>query len=91
MADTLKEDNEGIFSHFGTGTNNGRLLDEKGRLTEAALRDLKDFKFNELLNLEEKIKNSRLPTDDLFGIKRRFCQVCETGCTGYEPNTIVVP
>jgi hypothetical protein len=91
MADTLKEDKEGEFSHFGTSSQNMRMVDERGRLTDAALNELREFKYNELLNLEEKIKNSRLPTEDLFGIKRRFCQVCETGCTGYEPNTIIVP
>lgn len=92
MADTLQEDKDGEFSHFGSnGNQNSRVFDERGRLTEAAKSELREFKYNELLNLEEKIKNSRLPTEDFFGIKRRFCQVCETGCSGYEPSTIVVP
>jgi hypothetical protein len=41
--------------------------------------------------LEEKIKNARVPTEDIFGIKRRFCTVCEQGCNGYEPNILLVP
>jgi hypothetical protein len=43
------------------------------------------------MNLEEKIKNSRLPTEDLFGIKRSFCKVCENGCNGYEANVLMAP
>jgi hypothetical protein len=52
--------------------------------------ELREFKQDELLSLEEKIKNSRLPSDDLFGIKRRFCTVCEQGCPGYEPSSLIV-
>jgi hypothetical protein len=43
------------------------------------------------MNLEEKIKNSRLPAEDLFGIKRSLCKVCENGCTGYEANVLMAP
>jgi hypothetical protein len=66
-------------------------MDENGQLSKALMADLKDLKYNELLNLEEKIKNSRLPTEDLFGIKRRLCTVCEGCCSGYEPNTLMGP
>jgi hypothetical protein len=55
------------------------------------LADLKDFKYYELMNLEEKIKNSRLPTEDLFGIKRSLCKVCESSCSGYEANVLMAP
>ena len=32
-----------------------------------------------------------MPTDDIFGVKRRFCTVCEKGCIGYQPSTLMVP
>lgn len=45
----------------------------------------------ELLILEESIKNARQPSEDLFGIERRFCNVCEEGCIGYQPHQILFP
>ena len=53
--------------------------------------DLKEFKVEELRTLEEKVKNARLPTEDLFGISRRFCTVCEQACQGYQAITLAVP
>ena len=37
------------------------------------------------------MQNARQPSEDIFGIKRRFCQVCEAGCIGYELNSMMVP
>jgi len=88
MAETIREDKEGNFSSFVVA-NQDKYMDEHGHLSKALMADLKDLKYNELLNLEEKIKNSRLPTEDLFGIKRRLCTVCEGACSGYEPNNLI--
>lgn len=90
MADTLKEDKDGKFSQFAVAGHD-KYMTENGQLTQALLADLKDFKYNELLNLEEKLKNSRLPSEDLFGIKRGLCKVCESGCSGYEANVLMAP
>ena len=90
MADTLKEDKDGEYSQFIVAGQD-RYMNENGQLTQALLADLKDFKQTELMNLEEKIKNSRLPTEDLFGIKRSLCKVCENGCNGYEANVLMAP
>lgn len=90
MADTLKEDKDGEYSQFIVAGQD-RYMNENGQLTQALLADLKDFKQTELINLEEKIKNSRLPAEDLFGIKRSLCKVCENGCTGYEASVLMAP
>ena len=52
--------------------------------------DIREAKYEQLMELEERLRVSRLPYEDLFGIKRRFCSVCEDGCPGYEPNTLIV-
>lgn len=90
MSETLKEDKEGQFSSI-VKPSDELHMDEDGNISKALIDDLREFKAEELLNLEESIKNARLPTEDLFGIKRRFCKVCEKGCTGYLPNTLMVP
>ncbi len=78
MSEAIEEDKSGEYASI---INKKRLegtgVDEKGNLSKGLLDDLRDFKQDELLNLEEAIKNARLPTEDIFGIRRRFCTVCE--------------
>ena len=90
MADTLKEDREGQFSKFVQGVDH-QYVDNTGVLSKAMLDEIRDIKQQELHDLEEKLLNSRIPAEDLFGIKRRMCTVCESSCAGYEPNTLMVP
>lgn len=94
MIDTIDGDKEGqydsIVAEKKKRTQN--MIDEFGNLSRDMLDDLKEFKHDLLVNLEENLKNARVPTEDIFGIKRRLCQVCEaTGCNGYEPGTLMVP
>ena len=77
MSDTLKEDKDGEYSNFVVAKDLSNAVDENGRITKNMMDDLREFKRDELMNLEENINNARLPTPDMFGIKRRFCKVCE--------------
>jgi hypothetical protein len=65
-------------------------MDENGLISKGMIDDIREAKYEQLLELEEKLRSSRLPYEDLFGIKRRTCTVCEEGCPGYEPNALVV-
>jgi hypothetical protein len=65
-------------------------MDENGYISKGMIDDIREAKYEQLLELEEKLKTSRLPFEDLFGIKRRVCSVCEDGCPGYEPNALMV-
>jgi hypothetical protein len=58
-------------------------------LTNDFKLELQEFKEEELEKLELSLKNARLPTEDIFGVKRRFCKVCEQGCIGYEPQKMM--
>lgn len=90
MTDTLKEDKDG--EEYGLlSTKVDRAIDEFGFLTAEFKNELREFKEEELIKLEESIKNARKPSEDIFGIKRRFCTVCEQGCIGYEANNIIIP
>lgn len=89
MTDTIKEDKHGDYHLISTKLD--RALDEHGFLTQEFKDELRDFKEDELLRLEEAIKNARPPADDIFGVKRRFCTVCEQGCQGYEANNTIIP
>ena len=60
-----------------------------GTLTEVFKNELRDLRDDELEKLEEKIKGARHADTDLFGIKRRVCQVCEESCIGYQANKIL--
>lgn len=91
MNEAIKEDQEGEYSGlFGQRGGPGRI-DEEGNLGSTLIDDLREFKQDELMRLEEAILNARQPTEDLFGIKRRFCKVCQQGCNGYLPNNTMVP
>ena len=90
LKDTIKEDKDG--EKYGSLSLRGAAsLDEYGRLSQVFKDELKELKEEELMRLEEAIKNARQPTPDIFGIQRRFCNVCEEGCIGYEPHTILFP
>ena len=73
------------------------LLDERanlhvtkdGALTEKFRTELRQTINEESILLEAKIKKARPADQDLFGIKRRFCEVCEEGCSGYEPTKVL--
>lgn len=91
MADTIKEDKDGEYARFIAPGSISKHVDDMGHLTKGMIDELREIKYVELINLEEKIKNARLPTEDIFGIKRRFCKICESGCAGYEPNSLMVP
>lgn len=85
MSETIREDKGGEqYGLISTLAENG--IDEHGRLTKEMRDELSIFKEEELARLEESIKNARPATEDIFGIKRRFCSVCEQGCIGYEAN-----
>ena len=74
----VEEDKDGEYGGLvGGGSRVSRHLDENGKLTQEFIEELRELKKEELINLEEAIKNARLPTEDTFGIKRRFCSVCE--------------
>ena len=85
------EDEDGDQYGKLTMKDHSNLLDNEGKLTPYFKDILRDLKEEELENLEELIANARIPTEDIFGIKRRFCNVCEQGCIGYEPHTILFP
>ena len=72
MSQTLYEDKDGEFTAL-TLNKPVYQVEENGQLSQALMDELRELKREELLNLEERIKNARLPTEDLFGIKRRFC------------------
>jgi hypothetical protein len=92
MSDAIKEDKDGEYAKIIVATAGGtKHLDAHGNLAKTLIDDLREFKHEELQNLEEAVKNARPPTEDLFGIKRRFCLVCEQGCSGYLPNKVMVP
>eukprot|EP00347_Sterkiella_histriomuscorum_P005365 403356888 len=89
MSDNIKEDKDGEYGLLSSKVE--RFLDDKGKLTQEFKDELREFKEEELINLEESIKNARQPSEDMFGIKRRFCSVCLKGCIGYEPINMIVP
>lgn len=60
-----------------------------GQLTDNFRKDLRKSMDEEAERLEEKIKSARPADRDLFGIKRRFCEVCELDCQGYEPQKVL--
>lgn len=91
MSETINEDKDGNYDSIITEKIKKSHLDDNGLLSRDMLNDLKEFKHEVLLNLEETLKNTRVPTEDIFGVKRRFCQVCESACNGYEPSTLAVP
>ena len=39
--------------------------------------------------IDDKIKTARPADRDLFGIKRRLCEVCTVDCSGYEPQKVL--
>lgn len=39
--------------------------------------------------LESKIVDLKPPQEDIFGIKRRFCQVCAQDCAGYQSSNFL--
>ncbi|CDW75782.1 UNKNOWN [Stylonychia lemnae] len=89
LTDTIQEDKDGEYEMISKKID--RRLDQKGKLTQEVMEELLEFKEQTLWELEEQIQNARQPSEDLFGIKRRFCTVCEKGCIGYEPTNMVVP
>lgn len=58
-------------------------LTNDGKLTEGFVDELADIKKEQLKLLETSVNNATPTQADCFGIKRRFCSVCETGCQGY--------
>jgi hypothetical protein len=64
LSETIKDDKTGEYTVIQA--NKDRSIDEYGNLSKAILDDLREFKQEELLNLEESIKNARLPTEDSF-------------------------
>jgi hypothetical protein len=87
MSETIRDDKDGTFKNI-VPVEQGF---DDGRVAQTVLDDLRDFKTRQLLEFEDNMKNARLPTEDLFGVKRHFCTVCESGCKGYEPNSQLVP
>lgn len=90
MKQNLEDDREGNYELIQKASDK-QGLDATGKLTQEFIDDLREFKEEEMLRLEESIKNARQPSEDMFGIKRRFCRVCEKGCIGYEPINMLVP
>jgi hypothetical protein len=89
MAETLKEDRDGQYTLF-VKEGQSRYLDENGFISKAMIDDIREAKYEQLMELEERLRVSRLPYEDLFGIRRGNCTVCEDGCPGYEPNALIV-
>ena len=71
----------GIFS----GDNNPYVSGD-GQLTEHFRGELREIRDQEAEFFEAKLKSARPADRDLFGIKRRDCEVCGTDCSGYEPT-----
>ena len=67
----------------------GAFLTEDGQLTQAFRSELKNISAAHLKALETKMETTRVPTADTFGIKRRFCTVCETECPGYTGSSLL--
>lgn len=49
-------------------------------MTENFKKDLRKSMDEEAERFEDKIKSARPADRDLFGIKRRYCEVCEIDC-----------
>jgi len=74
-------DNDG---HHGLGTAITTFIEKDGTLTETFKMELKTVAKEELELLEKNMNNKRSATDDIFGVKRGYCQKCLENCEGYE-------
>ena len=65
-------------------------LTRDGELAPAFREDLRKTAATEMHAFDQRMKNARPADQDLFGIKRRLCEVrdCES-CTGYEPTKVL--
>ena len=63
--------------------------DDKVELTEVFRNKIRDLSKMEIKELEMKIDEARPAHPDVFGIKRRFCTVCQDECPGYQANKIL--
>ena len=70
----------GIFA----GGNNPYVSGD-GQLTEHFRGELRDIADQEAEVFEAKLKSARPADRDLFGIKRRDCEI-DPDCSGYEPT-----
>ena len=68
---------------FLDGQKNGVFVAADGSLTNNFKTQLLTLKDEEIELFEEKVKNARPADKDLFGIKRRICEVCTIECSGY--------
>ena len=67
----------------------GTYVNADGTLTEVFKAELRQLQADELADLEDKIRDARPAATDVFGIKRRFCGVCEEDCRGYQANRVL--
>ena len=66
----------------------GYYLDEKNQMTEEFKNEMRIKSAEEIYKLESTIRNARPPMKDYFGIKRRFCTICENDCPGYTGSSL---
>ena len=85
----VEDQSEGIGGVGLLGAGGSAFVPGSYALSENFKGQLRQVQDEELRLFEQKLKNARPADLDLFGIKRRYCEVCNDQCSGYEPTKVL--
>lgn len=85
----IREDEDSGAQGLRADTN--IYIEEDGRLKENFKQELNELAKDEIKKFTQTMHSKTPVNTDLFGVKRRICELCKEGCLGYEASKYLIP